>query len=85
MIQERAAEANKAAEDGVGRIWLPSTWERSVAWPRSHGKTKGHPRHHAWQGAYSDGTDYVDNSSGSALASHRVHEGVAHGARRYED
>jgi hypothetical protein len=27
-------------EDGVGRIWLPRPWERSLGWPRGHGKTK---------------------------------------------
>ncbi len=56
----------------------------SVGCPQSHGKIKGHSRHHAREGSHIDRTDHVDNSSVSALVSHFVHEGVAHGAHRYE-
>ena len=72
-------------EDGVGRIWLPRAWERSVGWSRDHGKNQGHSRHHVPQGASDDRTNHVAHSSGSALASHVLHEGVVHGACQYTD
>jgi hypothetical protein len=36
----------EVAQDGMGRIWLPWSWKRSVGWPWSHDKIKGHSRHH---------------------------------------
>ncbi len=38
---------DQVAQDGMGRIWLSWSWERSVGWPRSHDKFKSDCRHHA--------------------------------------
>jgi hypothetical protein len=81
---ERPAEC-EVAQDGMGRIWLPWSWERSVGWTRSHGKIKGHSTHHARQGAHIDRKNHLGNVSGSALASHLLQQGLGHGARRHED
>ena len=115
MIQQRAAEANKAALEaekerdelhnqieqieeqlhpkrahthdaaGDAHEMLPWSWQRSVGWPRSHGKIKGHCRHLAREGSHIDRKDHVTNASSSALVSHLLHEGLEHGAHRYED
>ena len=49
------------------------------------GKNQGHSRHHAREGAHDDRKSHVTHSSGSALASHVLHEGVVHGACQYTD
>jgi hypothetical protein len=72
------------SKDGVGRIWLPGSWERSVGWPRDHGENQGHSRHHTRQGAH-DRKDNVDHSSDSTLVNHVLQKGVAHGTRKYTD
>ena len=64
---------------------LPRPRERSVGWPRGHGENEGHSRHHARQGTHDDRKNNVAHSSGSALASHVLQKGVAHGARKYTD
>ena len=69
----------------MGRIWLPWSWQRSVGWPRSHGKIKGDCRHHARQGAHIDRKNHLGNASGSALPSHLLQQGLGHGAHRHED
>ncbi len=75
----------EVAQDGMGRIWLPWSWERSVGWPRSHGKIKGHSRHHARQGTHIDRKNHLVNASGSALAIHLLQQRLGHGAHRHED
>ncbi len=56
---------------------------RSVGWPRSHGKIKGHCRHHARQGELIDMKNHLGNASGSALASHLLQQGLGHGTHRW--
>jgi hypothetical protein len=54
-------------------------------WDLSHGKIKGHARHHARQGAHIDRKNHLGNASGSALASHLLQQGLGHGTHRHED
>jgi hypothetical protein len=53
--------------------------------PRGHGENQGHSRHHARQGTHDDRKNNVAHSSDSALATHVLQKGVAHGARKYTD
>ena len=87
QLQPKRARTDDDAGDAHEQqgIWLPWSCQRSVGWPRSHGKIKGHARHHARQGAHIDRKNHLGNASGSALASHLLQQGLGHGARRHED
>ena len=87
QLQPKRARTDDDAGDAHEQqaIWLPWSWQRSVGWPRSHGKIKGHARHHARQGAHIDRKNHLGNASGLALASHLLQQGLGHGARRHED
>ncbi len=85
LLVSETCRVCEVAQDGMGRIWLPWSWERSVRWSRSHGKIKGHSRHYARQGTHIDRKNHLGNVSGSALAIHLLQQGLGHGAHRHED